>query len=207
MKKVIFLVGMYYLALSCFGQTRQSSIDFMNFLNYHESVSKKDCSLNKGKNLSVSYIYYEFSPSYETKKKGQGCFFAIPQKEFKIWKVDNKTDWTREDLVNNNTEKLKMARKLLFTQRDTLFANFDLYVLYVKQNDLIQEGSNMSDDGQLIEDYRPKDNATVYTYKYENSMWIEIKKENINGEVPRTFGTKVVENILKERFGKDILDR
>jgi hypothetical protein len=176
----------------------------MIYLNYSRNISQKDCFLDKDKNLFISYMYYEFD---RTPKEGKGTLFIIPKREYKIWKVENRSDWKREELVKNKQEKMTKAKELLVSQKDTLLEHFDLYVFYVNQEGMMQEGGYMTDDGQYMDDYVPKDNAMVYTYKYENEMWIEIKKENIRGEVPRTFGTKVVENILKERFGKVILDQ
>jgi hypothetical protein len=206
MKKIIILISTCFLTLSCLGQHMQDSMDFMDFIKYPDSPSRKDCFLNEEKNLSIAYIYYEFD-MYETQKNGDGCFFAIPQEEYEIWKVENKTDWKREDFVKNNQEKTKMAKKLLSSKRNLLFEKFDLYVFYVKQGDIVMEGSYMTDDGKLRDDYHHKEDATIYTYKCQNGIWIEMGKANIEGSNTRYFGESVVENILKERFGKDILDQ
>ena len=81
---------------------------------------------------------------------------------------------------------------------------FDVFVFYVKQNDIVIEGTYMTDDGQLIDDYYVIDDATIYMYKLEYNVWVEKNKNNIEGNSIRGFGEEIVEKILQERFGEVI---
>jgi hypothetical protein len=189
--------------LNCIAQEQKmADIDFFDFVKQiNVGVSKS--YLNKDKTITISYFYCRIPLKYC--KTGAGCLYALPKKEWGIWKVENITNLERKELFKNSTEKSDCAKKLLFTQRDTLFAHFDVYVFFVKQEDMMQEGSSMTDDGQLILDYHPKEDATIYTYKYENGIWIEIGEDNLHGWAggARYFREViVVDKILKERFAE-----
>jgi hypothetical protein len=202
MKKTLFLSFMLCVVMQgCSAQEQnKSNIDFFNIMDNVEGVWVDDYYLNSDNTLSIPYIYYEFAIAGG--EKGDGCFFAIPKKEYKIWKVENRTNWKQKDIIKNRREKLNMSNTLLFHQKDILLDHFDIYVFYVAQEGMMQEGTYMSDDGKLILDYHPKDDAIIYTYKYENSIWVELKHENLNHTSTKGFGVKIMEAKLKKRFGK-----
>jgi hypothetical protein len=202
MKKNIVLILICALTQNSSAQEQiKSDIDFFEYIT-QSNISIGNYLINKDTKTSISYFCRGLNLAY--RQKGFGIFFAIPKKEYKIWKIENKTDWERKDLVKNNQEKIDMAKSLLFSQKNTLIEYFDLYVFYVKQSDLIAESTLVTDDGKILPDYQAKDDATIYTYKYKNDIWVTVGKANIEGHNSGYFGEAVVEKILKERFGKDI---
>ena len=193
--KIMLLVAM--CTQNCFAQkTEPSKIDFFDFINL--SITPRDCPLD-GK-LTIPYFSGGFDV-YSTNKNGIGMFFFIPKREFGVWKREDKSEWKREDWSKSSQEKIQNAEKFLSSPRDTLLAYFDLYVFHIKQEDMIIDGSFMSDDGELLDDYMSKDNPTIYTYKHENGMWIEVSNESVAGGGTRAYGIEVVERILRNRFG------
>jgi hypothetical protein len=200
MKKKLVLMMVNCFPFLCLGQNHNEQIDFMSYLTTLQSVRISDYLLNNPSKTTISYIYYELGCVYD--KKGSGCLFAIPIREFEVWKIDNRILWEQKTTMQNRNEKYKRAKELLLSKssKDTLLNNFEMYVFYVKQHDLVSESSFIADDGRKIDDYYPKDDAVIYIYKYKNMDWIEIAKDNINGKTTRTFGENVVEKILKDRF-------
>jgi hypothetical protein len=200
MKKNIILSLMCIITQACFSQKEiTSKIDFFDVIK-PSSVDLIDCSLYD--KTTISFFCRGFNDLYTANKNGVGVFYAIPKIEYKIWKIENITNLERKELFKNSTGKIKMAKELLTIQKDTLLEYFDLYVFYVGQNDTEIEGSSMTDDGQLMDDFYIKDDATVYTYRYENGIWIETGKNNLNGRGLASFGDIVVKKILQERFAE-----
>jgi hypothetical protein len=74
--------------------------------------------------------------------------------------------------------------------------HFDVYIFYVRQDELY---SGYEGDNWLY--YYPKDDATFYTYKYEDGVWIEKAKiEESKGSIPRLVGGSTIDKILRNRF-------
>jgi hypothetical protein len=205
MKKVFSIALMSCLTLFCVGQQSQSKVDFLKFVN-PQYTNIMDCSLSPKGDTTIAYVYYEIGVK-NSKKNGKSCLFAIPKKNFTIWNIDYRINWKREDIQKNQVNKLNIARDYLFkkSSRSVLLDNFDLYVFHVRQNDLFIAFQEINDDGKMIDAYDIKEGALIYTYKYENSTWIEKKKESIDNGIPRTYGNGVVRKILRERFGKTIV--
>ena len=196
--KIMLLVAM--CTQHCFAQQIEPlKIDFFDFINPSSGITPRDCPLDGTQ--TIPYFLGGFDV-YSTNKNGVGAFFLIPKREFGLWKIEDRSEWKREDLVKNNQEKIQNAKEFLSFSRDTLLAYFDLYIFHIKQEDMMIEGSYMSDDGELLDDYMSKDDATIYTYKHENGVWIEVNNENVVDESTRTYGIEVVEKILQERFTK-----
>jgi hypothetical protein len=201
MKKIYFTIVFFLLILFCLGQNSQKSIDFSIYLKHPHSINLKNCYLSEGYNLYITYMRRGFS---KTPKSGQGTLFAIPKKEYKTWGVTNSEGWKRAELVKENQEKQELKKELL-ANRDTLLKYFELYVFYVRQSDLFVALQEIDDNGKMTDAYDIKAGALVYTYKYENNTWAEKRKEDIGDEVTGTYGAAVVGEILKERFGKAIV--
>ena len=195
--KIILIVAII-CAQNCFAQeTEELKINFFDFIRPSSDINIRDFRLSDKQTISYYSVGIDM---YETNRNGIVTFFLIPKKEFGVWKKEDKSEWKREDLWENSQEKIRNAREFLSSPEDTLFTYFDLYVFYIKQEDIAFEGTVMSDDGVLLDDYYVKDNATVYTYTYENGIWIEKNRDrNI-----RSFGRNIVEKILQERFGEVI---
>jgi hypothetical protein len=174
-------------------QEQEIDIDFLDCLD-SSNVWVTSCRKETDKNISIPYFHCEFF-LYEM-GKGEGCFFAIPKTEYDVWKISDESALG----VNNREVPNNEARHLLFFQRDALIKYFDLYVFYVKHQDLMIQGGVATIYGIYLDDYSTKDDATVHTFRYEDGVWIEKGKDNIDGEITRTFGADVVENILRHRF-------
>lgn len=183
----------------CYAQkTKKIEINFSDLINLSSrSIGLGECKLDD--TLTIPYFRSGFD-IYTTNKKGSGIFFFIPKSEFGVWKKEDKSGWKREEVWKNSQAKIQSAREFLSFSKDTLVEYFDLYVFYIKQSDIVFEGTVMSDEGELLEDYYVKDGAIVFTYKYESGVWIEInEKKSKDGNI-KTFGQEVVKKILQERF-------
>jgi hypothetical protein len=193
---IILILISVFTQMSFAQETKTLEFNFFDFIK-SENVSLNVCDLVD--KMSISYFRSGFD-IYETNKNGTGIFFAIPQKEFGMWKKEDVSNLKRDDLWKNRQAKITNAKEFLSLSKDTLLTYFDLYVFYVKQNDIIIEGSYITDDGQLIDDYYVKDNATIYTYTYKNKKWVEIKKEDRKENNVKTYGQNTLNKILKKRF-------
>ena len=204
MRRFIILISV----LCAFAQNQKaSSLDFFMEIAWQDGVRVSDHFLNEERPQSISFIVYEFFIDGNP-KNGEGTFFAVPKREFSLWRIEgDRSEWEREKRWENSLAKSVTAVDLLFSDRDTLIENFDLFVFFVKPEDMIQAGGFMTDDGREVEDFMTKDDATVYTYRYENGMWIEINREKISGGSTRIHGVRVMRQILQERFGGVILDQ
>jgi hypothetical protein len=155
---------------------------------------------NEGDKKAIPYFQYEIFTEYIG--KGTGCLFALPKHGYSVWRAQSK-DRLYEDVAEEN--RRKQANDLLFSQRDTLIKYFDVYIFYVRQEELEVEGGYEDINGRIIPDYYPTKTATVYTYLYEDGAWVEKAKDLIKEDVPRSYGERVITKILLHRFfnGKD----
>jgi hypothetical protein len=199
MKQLTFLLLCLFLQ-SSYAQKEQvlSDIDFFDYTYKGYSPSVRTCSNERDKNIVVPYFYRELSTEYE--EKGMACLYAIPKHEYGMWRV-NSLDNVLENRDNADVWAYPPnAESLLYSQRDTLLEHFDVYIFYVRQEELHIEYYDKTDDGEDSPNYYPNDDATMYTYKYENGVWIEKAKEESKGKIPRLVGGIAIDKILRNRF-------
>jgi hypothetical protein len=162
---------------------------------YNDSPSVLACFNDRNKNMAIPYFHYEIFTEYIG--KGSGCLFALPKYEYGVWKVQSKDRLYDDNAIEN---RRKQADDLLFSQRDTLIKYFDIYIFYVRQEELEVQGGYEDNNGTIIPDYYPKENAEVYTYLYEDGAWVEKARDSIKGVIPRVYGEVVIRKILQRRF-------
>jgi hypothetical protein len=198
MKKylTIVLIGLF---ASCKAQINESPIDFFSLVQNPDYIWTTSYSIEKDDDVTV--IYYEF---YMTDVHvGQGCIYAIP-KQFP-------EEWTNEAVEHpkggcgdeKNYKPLFYincaARSLFIDNRDELIQKFDIYTFFIDKADLEGPYKETSESGS-VEYYNEKPDSNIFIYKYESGLWIEKGKQKIGDEIPRTFGSKYIEKLAKERI-------
>lgn len=184
---------------SCKAQNKKSFVDFFSLVKNPDYIWTTTYSIKKEDDVTA--IFYEF---YMTDTQiGQGCIYAISKQFPEKWTVKAVEQPKGICSEKKNYKPLfyiNCAARNLFTENiKELIQNFDVYTFFIDKKDLEGPYKETSESGSA-EYYNEKPDSEVVIYKYESDSWVEKGKQKLGDEIPRTFGSKYIEKLLKERI-------
>lgn len=198
MKKylTLILIGLF---ASCKAQKNESSVEFFSLIQNPDYIWTTSFSIEKDDDVTV--IYYEFY--MQDTHVGQGCIYAISKTFPEKWTIEALEHPKGICSDKKNYKPLfyiNCAARTFFTKnKDELIQSFDVYTFFIDKTDLKGPFKETSESGSA-EYYNAKPESKVIIYKYESGCWIGIGKQQLGDEIPRTFGLKFMEELVKERI-------
>lgn len=198
MKKYLAIILIGFFA-ACNAQNSKSSVDFFSLVQNPDYIWTTSYSIKNEDDVTV--IYYEFDMSQA--HVGQGCVYAISKQFPEKWTteaVDNPSGNCSDKKNYKPLFYVNCAARNLFTEsKDELVRSFNIYTFFIDKDDLEGPYTETSESGSA-EYYNEKPNSKVIIYKYESGSWIEEERQKLGDEIPRTFGSKYMEKLAKERI-------
>ncbi|MBP7169591.1 MAG: hypothetical protein WBJ36_02360 [Tenuifilum sp.] len=198
MKKYLTIILVVFFA-SCKAQNNESTVDFFSLVKNPDYIWTTSYSIEKEDDVTA--IYYEFY--MKDVHVGQGCIYAISKQFPEKWTIKAVEDPNGNCGDKKNYKPLfyiNCAARNFFTEnKEELIQNFDVYTFFVDKTDLEGPYKETSESGSA-EYYNEKSDSEVIIYKYESGSWVEKGKQKLGDEIPRTFGSKYIEKLAKERI-------
>ena len=198
MKKYLTIILIGIIA-SCKAQNNQSSVDFFSFIQNPEYIWTTSYSIEKEDDATAIYCEFYMKDTHV----GQGCIYAISKQFPEKWSIEA-VEYPQG--VCSDKKKFKplfyincAARNFLTNNKEKLTQNFDVYTFFIDKKDLESPIKETTETGST-DYYNEKPNSKVIIYKYESGGWVEKEKQNLGDEIPRTFGSKYIERLAKERI-------
>ena len=207
MKKKYLFLASFLLYISCATQDKQSiNVDFLKFVNrdYVRTTTFKQ-AINQDADIEFVTPLYEFEIS--DIEIGDACLYAISKEYPEKWVAEAKRGECAK-YERDYSILLCQARELFVKDTLILKNELDIYVFFIKMEDLEEPFKEMVEGG-IFENYYPKKDSKVYIYLLNTALnrWELIDEQiNVDEDIPRVFGGRYMQEVANKRIN-DYLKR